>query len=312
MDTVTGEVGSAGASCIDDIGCGGCGGVVIISGIIPGKGAVNAQASVCIPNYNLQNALGWMQQGFSPQAILDSLQANDACAWYDWSRRQYGIVDLYNGSARSAGYTGINCLDYKNHITGSNYSIQGNILLGQEILDSMEARFLNSNGDLACKLMAALQGAKVPGADTRCLSSGNSSLSSYLRVARSTDTASSFYLDIVIKSGPYGYEPIDSLQELFDSMHSCTASSIEKIKGTSPVNLLRNPSVGTLSVVVSRQGNSLYRLETYDNLGRRISVHEFRKSVTWEINAISPGNYYYTITDVQENKTIKTGILHIE
>lgn len=40
--------------------------------------------------------------------------------------------------------------------------------MGQEILDSIESRFLNTPGSLADRLMAALQGAKVIGADTRC------------------------------------------------------------------------------------------------------------------------------------------------
>ena len=61
-----------------------------------------------------------------------------------------------------------NCFDYKNHIIGDHYAIQGNILLGQSILDSMESRFLNTSGSLSEKLMASLQGAKVIGADTRC------------------------------------------------------------------------------------------------------------------------------------------------
>ena len=71
VDTATGEVGSAGASCIA--------GSIIVSDIIPGRAAINAQALVCIPNVNLQNGLNWMSQGLSPQQVLDSLLAKDAC-----------------------------------------------------------------------------------------------------------------------------------------------------------------------------------------------------------------------------------------
>ncbi len=51
----------------------------------------------------------------------------------------------------------------------------------------MEYRFLNTEGSLAEKLMSALQGAKVPGADTRCLNEGTSSLSAFVRVAKPND-----------------------------------------------------------------------------------------------------------------------------
>ena len=217
VDPETGEVGSAGASCIDTDDCGGCGGVIIISGLIPGKGAVNSQATACIPNVNLNNALTQMEAGLSPQQIVDYLLGNDACQFGNTSNRQYGIVDLDdNGDPRSAAYTGFNCLDYKNHLTGANYAIQGNILLGQQILDSIEQRFLNAEGPLAVRLMAALQGANVPGADSRCLDDGISSKSSYLRVARPEDTLGTLYLELNVPSVLPGVDPIDSLQSLFD------------------------------------------------------------------------------------------------
>ena len=38
---------------------------------------------------------------------------------------------LINENIVASSYTGQNCFDYKNHIIGDNYAIQGNILLGQ-------------------------------------------------------------------------------------------------------------------------------------------------------------------------------------
>ena len=221
VDSITGEVGSAGASCIDNTGCGGCGGVVIISDMVPGRGAVNAQATVCIPNNNLNNSMNWMGQGKSPAEILNLLLTLDACMFGDTSTRQYGIVDLDSvGRPRSQGFTGKGAMDYKNHIVGPNYSIQGNILLGQQILDSMEVGFLNTKGSLAHKLMAALQGANVPGADTRCLAEGVSSQSGFIRVARPEDTLGTFCIDLIVPETPFGAEPIDSVQTLFDEYMS--------------------------------------------------------------------------------------------
>ena len=111
-------------------------------------------------------------------------------------------IDLVDGG-RSAAFTGDNCYDYKNHIIGDHYSIQGNILFGQRILDSMEYRFINTSGSLANRLMSAMQGAKIPGADTRCLNEGISSLSAFIRVAKENDNIDSLYLDINVNNITY-------------------------------------------------------------------------------------------------------------
>jgi uncharacterized Ntn-hydrolase superfamily protein len=155
-----------------------------------------------------------MDSGFASARIIDSLVANDV--QNNPLVRQYGIVDLVNG-VHSAAYTGANCSNYKSHITGVNYSIQGNILLGQEILDSMQSRFVNTSGSLACKLMAALQGAKVIGADTRCAPYGISTYSAFIRVAEPADTTGPFYLDLTVNTFPGNHDPIDSLQVMFDN-----------------------------------------------------------------------------------------------
>ncbi|MFK7924720.1 MAG: DUF1028 domain-containing protein [Bacteroidia bacterium] len=212
VDSTTGEVGSAGASCLDASVI--AGGVSIIGDLIPAKGAINTQAAY--RQSNQTNARNQMLMGATPDQIINYLIANDV--QNDATIRQYGIAALdSNRSPRAAAYTGANCFDYKNQIVGPYYSIQGNILLGQEILDSMETRFLNASGSLAERLMEALQGANVPGADSRCLNEGVSSQSAYIRVARPNDIYASPYLDIVVAQTPFGKEPIDSLQILFDN-----------------------------------------------------------------------------------------------
>ena len=209
IDTLTGEVGSAGASCVYIANQG----VRILSDVHPGVGVIHTQAYYIQANQVYARNL--MNEGLSPQQIIDSLVANDA--QNNPSRRQYGIVDFRGLSPRSAAYTGPNCDDYKNHITGRNYTIQGNILLGQQILDSMEARFLRAEGELACRLMEALQGAKVVGADTRCMADGISSIGAFLRVAQPDDPVNNLYLDYNIPIADDGVDPIDSLQVLIDN-----------------------------------------------------------------------------------------------
>lgn len=212
VDSTTGEVGSAGASCLDDSDISG--GVTIIGDLIPGLGAINTQSFYISANQG--NARNRLLLGESPTQVLNWLIANDAQG--DSTVRQYGIASFDSlGQVAAAAFTGSNCFDYKGQRVGPDYAIQGNILLGPEILDSMEARFLQTSGPLATRLMAALQGANVPGADTRCLNEGVSSQSAYLAVARPNDPAGVFTLDLSVTETPFGVEPIDSLQSLFDA-----------------------------------------------------------------------------------------------
>ena len=127
-----------------------------------------------------------MELGLSPNEIIELLEENDI--QNNPTIRQYGVVDLIDGG-RSSAFTGENCMDYKGHIIGPNYAIQGNILLGENILIEMENNFNSTEGTLADKLMSAMQGANIPGADTRCLEDSISSLSSFIRVAKPNDSS---------------------------------------------------------------------------------------------------------------------------
>lgn len=240
VDTLTGEIGSAGASCLDNNSFPGSGGAIIISDILPGRGAIHTQSYWVATNQN--NARARMQEGLSPEQIIQWLRTNDVNGPFGALSRQYGIVDFSpTGQARSAAYTGTGCLDWKGQRTGLNYAIQGNILLGPAILDSMEARFLAAEGPLADRLMAALQGANVPGADSRCLSNGTSSLSAFLRVAKPDDDENDLYLDLNVPALPAGREPIDSLQTLYDQWKTTSAPAPENLQA---FELFPNPASG--------------------------------------------------------------------
>jgi len=202
VDLNNGQVGSAGASCI--------GGSIIISDIHPGVGAIHTQSYWS--GYNQIMASNLMDSGLSPDEIINYLIENDVNN--NPSIRQYGIVDIYEGG-RSAAYTGENCMDYKNHILGINYAIQGNILLNEQVLINIENNFNTTIGTLSDKLMAALQGANIAGADSRCLDNGTSSLSAFIRVAEPFDEPDNFLLDLNINNTNNNQEPIDLLQDLY-------------------------------------------------------------------------------------------------
>lgn len=304
VDTVTNEVGSAGASCIDATQI--AGGVVIISDVHNGVGVIHTQSYWLAANQNY--ASGLMNLGLSPQQIIDSLVANDA--QNNSGIRQYGVVDLFNGGARVSAFTGAGCFNYKNHIIGPNYSIQGNILLNQGILDSMEARFLNTPGDLSCKLMAAMQGAKVIGADTRCTSSGNSSLSSFLRVACPNDAPGTYSIDLVIPQGPPGFEPIDSLQTLFNAIRNCTtplncATGVNDVNKTKDftVTVMPNPFSELTVIKIEEKKKSTYTLEIFNNHGQLVlkDVMKDKKEYVLGKEKFANGIYFYKITSANGN-----------
>ncbi|MDA9715277.1 DUF1028 domain-containing protein [Bacteroidota bacterium] len=249
VDTLTGEIGSAGATCGDSIIWPGTPGAYIISDILPGVGAIHTQSFWL--SSNQVNARARMQQGFSPDEIINWLVSNDV--QNNPQSRQYGVVDYQNGSARSAAFTGSGCYDYKNHILGPNYAIQGNILLGQQILDSMEYHFLNTEGCLPDKLMAAMLAARVVGADTRCFSEGTSSLSAFLRMALPTDNYNQLLLDINVAGTAPNVEPIDVLENKFiqwknDHPTYCQNLSFPSFTDENSIRIHPNPTEGIVYI----------------------------------------------------------------
>ena len=303
IDTSTGEVGSAGASCVDLILFFPNYAIDFLGDLIPGQGAINTQASYS--TVNQANARTRMLAGDSPQQIIDWLVANDANNTPN--NRQYGIASFVNGAPQTAGYTGSGTLNYKNHITGPNYSIQGNILSGQAILDSMESRFLNEPGDLACKLMAALQGAKVPGADTRCANNGDgtSSLFAFLKVAQPQDEYGNPSLLLGVKTpGGAGIEPIDSLQSLFDVQHPCSQNV--GIAASKPeISVYPNPTHNILHIHCSDADKYMYNYLLRDAYGRLAAEGRIESDKhTLDLSALQKGFYVLELNSGAERCTI--------
>ncbi|MCC6725196.1 MAG: DUF1028 domain-containing protein [Saprospiraceae bacterium] len=273
VDSLTGEVGSAGASCIsadnlalyfpnDDPD--------FIGDLLPGIGAINTQASYHAGNQS--DAHNELENGSTPAEVIDYLSFNDVQG--NPGIRQYGIAALINGQPMAAGYTGADCFDYKNHVTGPNYSIQGNILLGQQILDSMQARFLAAEAQGKClaeRLMAALQGAKVPGADTRCLGNGTSAMFAFVKVAKPDDDPASPTLRLFVSYNPVGIEPIDSLQALFDEAAPCFVNATEQ-RQPLEFSLLPNPTTGVFQLEMAAE--QTVNVEIFDAAGKRLAVHK--------------------------------------
>ena len=138
--------------------------------------------------------------------------------------------------------------------------------------------------------MAALQGAKVPGADTRCNAFGISTFSAFIRVANPGDSAGHFFLDITVNTYPNHIEPIDTLQTLFDLWGGCNASYIDGGKqGT--IKCFPNP-VENIYNIESTSGikeAGLYSIE--GKIIKNISITSSNE-LHFSMDAFNRGIYY--------------------
>jgi len=295
LDTVTGEVGGAGATCLslDREGYQ----ALIISHLLPGVGALHTQ-SYWHP-VNQANGSVKLEEGLQADELMDWLVVNDAEG--NPSIRQYGTAILGHHSGPSAaGYTGSNCLNSKKHVSGRYYSIQGNILIGNYVIDSMEARFLRSTGRLADRLMEAMRAAKIPGADSRCLSEGLSSRSSFIRVARPTDLPEEFYLDISVGSVRRGLDPIDSLDTRFAAWK--IIQSTRDPKAEEPEFVYKLLVQGRQIMVESSADAQVQELTLFDQTGKAFVLQnrDSKQNIFLLPDAIKPGTYVVMIKGMDQ------------
>ena len=300
MDPITGEVGSAGASCVD-LDANNLPTDDFLGELFPGLGAINSQAYY-IPA-NQANARARMNEGYTPSEIIEWLINNDVQNQPQF--RQYGIVGKVGENIETAAYTGVATDDYKNDITGPNYSIQGNILLGEEVLNGMEAGFLNTEGDLACKLMGALQGANIVGADFRCTNNGTSSLFAFVKVAQPSDTFGDPSFLLSVRTGSTDQiEPITELQILFDETRDCESLGLSEFDNDFPFSVYPNPSNDFVSL------RALNDLETYNVTiisitGAVVYNSYFISNTVINVSGISKGIYFINITNKNASYTSK-------
>jgi uncharacterized Ntn-hydrolase superfamily protein len=124
----------------------------------PGIGAVATQ-SVVEPAYG-PNALDLMAEGSSAGDALAELLAADPLA----AVRQVGVVDARGGLAV---HTGPDCIPCAGDTTGPHWTCQANMMANETVPAAMSAAFERAPGELADRLMAALEAAEEAGGDVR-------------------------------------------------------------------------------------------------------------------------------------------------
>ena len=123
-----------------------------------GAGAVATQA---LANTSFgPKGLEMMRGGITATAALEQLLAADEGR----DHRQVGLVDK-NGQA--ATFTGSACMNWAGGLTGSSFAVQGNILVGEEVVQAMANAYQAAVGSIVDRLYAALFAGDRSGGDRR-------------------------------------------------------------------------------------------------------------------------------------------------
>ena len=104
--------------------------------------------------------LALISEGHNASETLRQLLANDPGR----DERQVGIVDA---EGNAATYTGSKCMNWAGGLTGPGFAVQGNILVGAQVVQDMAAAYKNTSGELADRLYAALKAGDDAGGDRR-------------------------------------------------------------------------------------------------------------------------------------------------
>ena len=126
-----------------------------------GVGAVATQSWTAV-EYGRQG-LDLLAQGVAPEAALERLLTGDRSR----EKRQLGIIDM---KGRTASFTGKENGAWAGSRQGSNYTVQGNILVGPEVLDAVTEHLDTTAGTtmpLAERLILALEAGQARGGDKR-------------------------------------------------------------------------------------------------------------------------------------------------
>lgn len=154
-DSVTGDMGVAVQSHYFSVG-------PIVPWARAGVGAIATQSLVLVSYGPL--GLDLMEEGMSAPEALDKLVEDDAHA----AVRQVAMVD---GEGNVAAHTGDSCIAFASHHTGNGYSVQANMMLTDTVVPAMAKAFEAAKGDLADRMLAALEAAQAAGGDIRGMQS---------------------------------------------------------------------------------------------------------------------------------------------
>jgi uncharacterized Ntn-hydrolase superfamily protein len=163
---------------------------------IPGVGAVATQAAA--NRLYGPKAIELLKQGLSPAEVIKRITDEDPGR----DTRQVAVIDA---KGRSAVHTGRHVIDrnadaadlihlggYAGHITGNNFSVQGNTLASEDVLKNMARAYEQGKGTMAERVMDALDAGQAAGGDTRGMQSAG------LLVVRPVPPGSNVVVDRIV------------------------------------------------------------------------------------------------------------------
>ena len=154
-DAATGEIGVAVQSHAFSVGSG-------VSWAEAGVGAVATQSFID-PSYG-PLGLDLMRAGRSAPEVLKGLIAAD-------DGRDVRQVAMIDASGHVSAYTGAKCIPSAGNHVGDNYSVQANLMDNDNVWPAMAKAFESAKGDLAERMLQALEAAQAAGGDIRGMQS---------------------------------------------------------------------------------------------------------------------------------------------
>jgi uncharacterized Ntn-hydrolase superfamily protein len=150
-DPETGDFGVAVQSKYFDVGS-------VVPHARANAGAIATQAMGNI--FYGYEGLALLEAGVPASEVLEKVMAGDPKKEF----RQVGLVDQ---QGRAVTFTGSQTLPWSGGRTGEGYAVQGNLLAGAEVVNSMAAAFESASGELAQRLLLALSAGQSAGGDSR-------------------------------------------------------------------------------------------------------------------------------------------------
>ena len=147
----TGQLGVAVQSHFFSVGA-------VVPWLEAGVGAVATQATAEVAHG--PDGLDRLRADRSPSDALADILGPDEHA----ETRQVAIVDA---AGRVAVHTGRSCIEHAGHVVGDGFTVQANMMERTGVPEAMAAAYSGGAGDLAHRLLDALDAAEAAGGDIR-------------------------------------------------------------------------------------------------------------------------------------------------
>lgn len=223
VDRASGETGVAVTTRVPFVGR-------AVPWVRAGVGAVATQAWTIV-EYGRQG-LDLLEEGLEPAAALERLLADDQGR----ELRQVGILDA---QGRSAAHTGSENGAWAGSRQGEDYTVQGNVLVGREVIDAVADHFestASSGMPLAERMILALEAGQLQGGDKRW---GNFQ-SAAIRIADPDDPGrGGDHISLAIDVGEHDHPVAEMKRVYYRTARRLGFRSFSEVKGPDVIELKR-------------------------------------------------------------------------